>query len=298
MKVANAPCSWGILEFGMEGNAYEYAQVLDEMISCGFEGTELGDWGFFPTESQKLKKVLNSRQLALVGAFVPINFLNSHDREKGLHIALKTSRLLAEVDPQNARLVLSDDNGKDPIRTKNAGRIQKKHEMNSEQWDIFSCGVEQVARAVLEETGISTVFHHHCAGCIETPQEIELLLEKTDPELAGLCFDTGHYKFGGGNVLEGLKKHRNRIKHVHFKDFDPLISKKSHENEWNYFESIQNGIFCELGRGSIDFKAVLEQIEKHNLSDWIVVEQDVLPGMGTPKENANRNRRYLKSIGI
>jgi inosose dehydratase len=31
---------------------------------------------------------------------------------------------------------------------------------------------------------------------------------------------------------------------------------------------------------------------------WIVVEQDVLPGMGTPKESAQRNREYLKSIGL
>jgi inosose dehydratase len=33
-------------------------------------------------------------------------------------------------------------------------------------------------------------------------------------------------------------------------------------------------------------------------SSWGVVEQDVLPGMGTPKESAQRNRHYLKSIGL
>jgi inosose dehydratase len=282
----------------MEGNAYEFAQVLDEMASSRFEGTELGDWGFFPTEPQKLRRELNSRQLALVGAFVPINFLNSQDLQKGLAIALKISRLLAETDPKNARLILADDNGKNPTRTKNAGRIQKEHGMTFEQWDTFTSGVEYVAQTVRNETDIPVVFHHHCAGHIETPREIDYLLEKTDSKLIGLCFDTGHYKFGGGDVLDGLKKHRERIEHVHFKDFDPLISKKSRENEWDYFQSIQHGIFCELGKGSIDFKSIFRELKRYHICDWIVVEQDVLPGMGTPKENAIRNRKYLKFLII
>jgi inosose dehydratase len=30
---------------------------------------------------------------------------------------------------------------------------------------------------------------------------------------------------------------------------------------------------------------------------WGVVEQDVLPGMGKPKESAKRNREYIRSFG-
>jgi hypothetical protein len=33
-------------------------------------------------------------------------------------------------------------------------------------------------------------------------------------------------------------------------------------------------------------------------SGWTVVEQDVLPGLGGPKESVRRKRRYLKSLGI
>jgi len=38
----------------------------------------------------------------------------------------------------------------------------------------------------------------------------------TDPEVLGLCFDTGHYSFGGGNAVEGVRRHADRIWHVHF----------------------------------------------------------------------------------
>jgi hypothetical protein len=54
IKIANAPCSWGVLEFDLEGEAAGYAQVLDEMHITGYDGTELGDWGFMPTEATTL----------------------------------------------------------------------------------------------------------------------------------------------------------------------------------------------------------------------------------------------------
>ena len=42
IKIANAPCSWGVLEFDLEGEVAGYAQVLDEMRATGYDGTELG----------------------------------------------------------------------------------------------------------------------------------------------------------------------------------------------------------------------------------------------------------------
>ena len=39
IKVANAPCSWGVLEFELEGEADGYAQVLDEIVETGYQGT-------------------------------------------------------------------------------------------------------------------------------------------------------------------------------------------------------------------------------------------------------------------
>ena len=30
IKIANAPCSWGVLEFDLEGEVAQYAQVLQE----------------------------------------------------------------------------------------------------------------------------------------------------------------------------------------------------------------------------------------------------------------------------
>lgn len=298
MKVANAPCSWGVLEFGLEGKTAGYQTVLNEMKVTGYVGTELGDWGFMPTEPEELKEKLESNNLDLVGAFVPVNFIDTSKHELGAREALKVAALLSAVNPHEAKIVLADDNGKNPLRKNMAGRIQSEHGLKNSEWDTFSKGVEFVAKRVLEETGVESVFHHHCAGYVETPDEIENLMDRTDPDLIGLCFDTGHYAFGGGIPVQGLKKFSERINHIHFKDWDRSISEKSRKHEWDYFESVGNGIFCELGKGSIDFKSVLNELNNQNYNDWIVVEQDILPGMGSPKESAQRNREFLKSIGI
>lgn len=298
MKIANAPCSWGVLEFGLDGETDNYSKVLNEMKNTGYQGTELGDWGFMPTNPSHLKKELDDRSLNLVGAFVPVNFVNEKEHEQGINEALKIARLLQKVDPDNAKIVLSDDNGKSRDRTLFAGRIQSGHGLSASQWKTFATGVEKAAYRILNDTGLNSVFHHHCAGYVETPAEIEILLNLTNPDYVSLCFDTGHYAFGGGDPIEGLRNFSDRIDHVHFKDWDRSIFHETEMKNWDYFEAVENGIFCELGKGSINFGAVKNELHKQNYSDWIVVEQDILPGMGEPKESARRNREFLKSIGL
>ena len=298
IKIANAPCSWGILEFDLEGEVAGYAQVLDEIAETGYIGTELGDWGFMPTDPKQLREEIHSRGLTLLGAFVPVMLKDPDAHASGIEMALRTARLMVEAEGDTPFIVLADDNGKIPERTQNAGRILPAQSLTENEWKVFAEGAEKVARAVKKETGLRTVFHHHCAGYVESPIEVDVLMKSTDPTLLGLCFDTGHYRFGGGDPLLGLRTFKDRIWHVHFKDCQPEIAAKSRAEQWDYFTSVRNGIFCELGKGEIDFPLIKAELEKMGYDGWIVVEQDVLPGMGKPKESAQRNRSYLANIGL
>jgi len=298
IKVANAPCSWGVLEFELEGEPADYRQVLNEIVETGYQGTELGDWGFMPTHPAQLRTEIHSRGLILIGAFVPVKLNNTDAHSAGIKLAVHTARLLAEVEGDLALIVLADDNGKVLERTQNAGRILPQHGLNESEWRTFAEGAEKIAEAVKKESGLRTVFHHHCAGYIERPEEIDTLMRLTDPKQLGLCFDTGHYRFGGGDPVAGIQKYKDRVWHVHFKDCQPLIAERSHAEKWDYFTSVRNGIFCELGKGDIDFAQIKAGLEMTGYEGWIVVEQDVLPGMGRPKESARRNREYLTGIGL
>ncbi len=306
IRVANAPCSWGVLEFeGLAPVPVTAGQFLDEVAETGYEGTELGDWGFLPTDPAALREALEARGLVLVAAFVPIAFKEPAAHPPGREQALKVARLLAgAASPEwSPLLVLADDNGRDPVRTRHAGRITPALGLSPAEWRTFAHGVTEVARAVADETGLRTTFHHHCAGYVETPDEIARLLELLDPTLVGLTFDTGHYAYGSGcedgqAVLEGLHRFADRIWHVHFKDCQPEVAREARREGWDYFQAVRRGLFCELGQGCVDFAAVVRSLRERDYQGWIVVEQDVLPGMGTPKESARRNREFLRRIGV
>ena len=297
IQVANAPCSWGVIE-NVEGQRGAYARVLDEMQEAGYAGTELGDWGFMPTDPRALRRELESRKLKLLASWVTVHLHDSARLPANEADVLRTARQLAEVGGPDNLVVLGNDPYTDPLRTLAAGRILPDHGMSEAQWRTFTDGANRLARTVKRETGLRTVFHHHIGTWVETPEETARFLAMTDPEVLGLCFDTGHYSFGGGNAVEGVRRHADRIWHVHFKDHDPKVAAKSRREGWNAVKTIEQGVFCELGNGDVDFKAILGELGRLGYGGWIVVEQDVIPGMGNPKESAKRNREYLKRIGL
>ncbi len=301
LLVGNAPCSWGTLEFEQTGGEQiPFDRMLDELVEAGYTGTELGDWGYMPTDPAVLGHELDTRSLIMLGAFVPVALKDSSAHAAGVSNAVKTARLLAAVAGKPAPyLVLADNNGTDPVRTQRAGRIVESDGMSATEWKTFAAGADLIARAVREQTGLCTVFHHHCAGFVETPYEIETLLDLTDPAYLGLVFDTGHYVYGSGgdaDVAEGITSFGERVWYVHLKDCHPEVAHRARSAAWDYFTALRRGVFCELGKGAVDFSAILRILAARDYQGYVLVEQDVLPGMGAPRESAARNRDYLRSI--
>jgi inosose dehydratase len=287
-----------VLEFEAAATNAPAAQVLDEMSAAGYVGTELGDWGFLPTDPAALAAEVQRRALALVGAFVPIALAREEALDEGLDRAVRTATLLAGAAGNAAMVVLSDDNTTVPSRTARAGRVREEDGLTPAQWDAFAARAAQVATAVRAATGLRTVFHHHCGGYVETPHEIHALMSRTAPDLLGLCLDTGHLTYGGGNPVDTIARYRDRIWHVHFKDCEPQLARQAREQGWDYHTAVGRGIFCELGQGMVGFKHVLDALRVEYYAGWIVVEQDVLPGLGTPAASALRNREYLRRLGL
>jgi inosose dehydratase len=300
LRVGNAPCSWGTLEFdGVQGEQIAFDRMLDELAETGYTGTELGDWGYMPTDPFRLRAELQKRKLAMLGAFVPVALKDRSAHDAGIANALKTAGLLAELATEPPPfLVLADNNGSVAERTRSAGRITDAMGLTPAQWGAFADGVNRIALSVRNKTGLRTVFHHHCAGYVETPDEIARLLALTDPESVGLVFDTGHYAYGAGHfdVIQGIERFKDRIWYVHLKDCHPHVADQARTLRWDYFEALRHGLFCELGQGGVDFPALLHWLKRNGYEGYVLVEQDVLPGMGTPKESARRNREYLRAI--
>ena len=298
IQVANAPCSWGVLEFEGVTAPAGYAQVLDEIRDTDYAGTELGDWGFMPTAPMRLRAEVKARGLELVGAFVPVAFANAAAHDAGAVTAIRTAALMRDAGFPHAFIVLSDDNASVDARERNAGNIGPEHGLPDAGWMTFAAGVDKVASAVKMETGLRSVFHPHCGGYVETPDEIDRLMELTDHKRVGLVLDTGHIVYGGGDPSVVLHTHRDRVWHVHFKDCDMNVAAMARERGLGYLAAVRAQLFCELGTGVVDFQRITDALRSSRYEGWIVVEQDVFPGYGSPKESASRSREFLRGLGL
>jgi inosose dehydratase len=294
MKIGTAPVSWGIMEAEGWSGTQTFDTVLDEMAKAGYDGTELGPYGYFPTDPGRLNAELSSRGLKLVSAFVPIHLADSARHKSDFDEAMKVAKLLSSAG--SGLIVLADEmNGP---RMALAGRVEDQRDgMSSSQWSGAVGILNQVAHAC-RELGLLTAFHHHAGTLIETPVEIERLCSSTDPELLGLCLDTGHYVYGGGDPVAAIEKYSSRILHVHLKDVRPDVLQSVREDRVGFLDAVRRGVFCEIGDGAVDVPVIASKLSQWHYDDWLIVEQDVdasLPGVN-PFESAFRSRRYLREV--
>lgn len=296
IKIASAPVSWGIYEFEGIEPKFKYTQVLNEITDTGYTGIELGPYGYLPTNPDVLRNELGARGLQLLSAFVPVNLVDANAHEAGAQEALKVGRLLSALDAKY--IVLADDNGKVDELVKKAGQ-RTGSKLNADQWDVFATGVNAIAKRINDELGMQVVFHHHCAGYVETPDEVRELMNRAEPNLVGLCLDTGHWHYAGGDAVQCIQEYGERVRYLHFKDCSAEIAQKCREHKKDYFAAVAAGVFCPLGEGEVDFPGVIREAQAHGYEGWAIVEQDILTDdPDLPKRCSQANRDYLKSLGL
>jgi inosose dehydratase len=295
IHIANAPVSWGIYEFEGAEQKFTYAQVLDQIVETGYTGLELGPWGFLPTDSDVLRTELEQRNLKLLSSFVPVKLVDRDAHAAGEAHALQVGKLLADLGAPY--IVLADDNGSVPELVAQAGQ-RSGSMLTAQEWDVFAEGVNRIARRIHDDLGLKVVFHHHCAGYVETPEETRQLLDRADQDLVGLCLDTGHWHYAGGDAVQCIRDFGERVRYLHLKDCSAEIAARCRREKLDYFQATAAGVFCELGDGEVDFPTVIAEMEKLGYDGWAIVEQDVLTDdLAAPRQSAARNREYLRSIG-
>src|SRR5260370_7997406 len=107
MKGGSAPINWGIMEHVELPREYPYGRVLDEIRASGYAGTELGPYGFFPTDSAVLRSELAKRILTLCSAFADIELGNKAAHQEGMSFVSRSAKLISAAA---ARLLVPSDN--------------------------------------------------------------------------------------------------------------------------------------------------------------------------------------------
>jgi inosose dehydratase len=298
VRIGTAPISWGVCEIPGWGPQLPVDRVLDEMQAAGYEGTELGPWGFLPTDPDALAAALARRGLAMAGAFVPLVLKDAAAYPRCEAAVRETATLLRRLE---AGHILLADAG-DEARSRVAGRPDQTaaRGLTAQEWVGYTRRLEQLAQICRFDYGLVPCFHPHGGTYVENPTEIATLLERTDPHLLKLCLDTGHVAFGGGDPLELTRRFAARIGYVHLKDIDLPRLRALLEAGQTYVGAARQDVFVELGRGSLDLPVLFDALRDAGYEGWIIVEQDrVVGAQADTLSSARLSRGYLRErLGV
>ena len=166
-----------------------HEKMLDEMVEAGYTGSELGPYGFFPTDPKILQPQLEKRKLKLLASFVPVKMTDPEASAAVMDRIRKVGGLLSTL--KALFLVIADDQSNE--RNAFSGRTYDKDcpKLTAEQWKHIGKIVAD-AEKVANDFGLDLVFHPHVATYVETPEECEMFFDAASHTNVGLCLDTGH----------------------------------------------------------------------------------------------------------
>ncbi|MEM0908162.1 MAG: TIM barrel protein [Pseudomonadota bacterium] len=294
IEIGNAPCSWGV-EFSDDARNPHWTTVLEECASAGYGGIELGPIGYMPEDPAHLGDALSKNDLTLIGGVVFRPFHDAGAWTDVMDASVRTAKALSAHGAQH--LVLIDSIS--PRRAPTAGRAGEAEHMDLAEWTAFRDRIATIAKMGSEEYGLTVGIHAHAAGFMDFEPELERLLDEVDESILKICFDTGHHSYAGFDPVAFMQKNMSRISYVHFKDIDPKVKAETIANRTDFYEACGNGIFCNLGQGDVDFKAVRQVLMDAGFEGWCTVEQDCDPTLDVaPHDDAKANRQYLHAIGF
>lgn len=292
IRIGSAPDSWGVW-YADDPHQVPWRRFLDEVAEAGYRWIELGPHGYLPTDPGLLREETARRGLRVSAGTV---FTALH---RGPAVWDATWQHVAQVAELTRamgadRLVVipsfwRDDKTAEPVEDR---------ELTAGQWRHLATGMERLAREVREAYGLGIAVHPHADTHIDTEAHVERFLDATDPELVGLCLDTGHYAYCGGDSVKLIETYGERIGYLHLKQVDPDILADVIGRGTAFGPAVRQGVMCEPPRGVPALEPVLAAAQRLGVDLFAIVEQDMYPcAPDTPLPIARRTRAFLRSCG-
>lgn len=283
-KLGIAPIAWSNDDLPELGGETPLETCLSESRRAGFRGVETG--GKFPKEAAALHAVLSEHGLELASGWYSGTVLDSE--------------LPAEQDRAREQLTLFRELGATCIAYgETAGTIQNvrdaplrtRRRLTSEEIAVYGRKLTTFAEWCAE-VGVPLAFHHHMGTAIETEQDLDLLMKNTGPAVH-LLFDAGHMAFAGGDPLNVVSHHADRILHVHAKDVRRPVIDGLDRDRQSFLDAVLAGAFTVPGDGDLDYVRIVQGLFDRGYQGWFVVEAEQDPQLAPPYQYACTGHRTM-----
>ncbi|HEX4510152.1 MAG TPA: myo-inosose-2 dehydratase [Burkholderiaceae bacterium] len=291
VRIGINPISWSNDDLPALGGDTPLETALREGAEIGYVGFELGNK--FPKEPDALAAKLAEFGVACVSGWY------SGELAEG--------KLDDEITRCVAHMTKLQRNGcKVVVYGEVAGSIQGRIDTplarrprftRDEQWQAYAQRLNAFGLHLQATYGITLAYHHHMGAYVEAPEDIDRLMAETDPAFVGLLFDTGHAWYGGATDPAALlRKHVQRVVHVHCKDVRPQVIAQARNEGWSFLQGVLAGTFTVPGDGVIDFDRVLTVLRQAGYEGWLVVEAEQDPAVAPSYEFAQKGYETLKRL--
>lgn len=294
IRIATAPCSWGIWYADGTPSGTPWELFLDQAAEAGYQALELGPDGYLPTDEAQLREELEKRGLSVCAGTACYAFDTG---ASFAHFRPRVEALCKRLNVLGAKYLVTMDES-------DVGRFsEKKQSLTAQQWDSFLKKIREMGDYTRGEFGIDVVYHPHVKTMIEYEDEIERLMDFTGLDL---CFDTGHHSYANGNGKQGepsapqfMRRYAGRIAYLHFKQVDGAVFRRVMDEHLDADTAFDINVMCDLPDGIIDFTEIRRVLTDIEFSGIAVVESDMPRATNAQAfASAKRNLEYLRQIEI
>ncbi|MGY1644246.1 sugar phosphate isomerase/epimerase family protein [Geodermatophilus sp. SYSU D00703] len=234
--------------------------AVRDIAAAGYEGLEVfdGNLAAYADRPGVLRDQLDAVGVELISVYTGANFIYGDALPDEMHRIRMACELASSFGA--SRLVVG-------------GGARRASGTTEDDYDRLGNALDAVAELAAEH-GLESTYHPHLGTIVESPDELERLMERSH---IGFCPDTAHLAAGGGDPAALIRRHADRLAHVHLKDI-----------------ALEDGRFLPLGAGDLDLTDIVRAVLETGYDSWLVVELDAYDG--DPREAADVSRDHLQGI--
>jgi inosose dehydratase len=315
MAIGIQPTCWTNDDFPEIGNETPYQVILEQTREAGYEGGSTGH--NYPTHLPSLLRSLenpnmsaetpatssdNIKPLRIASTWFGTSFTTGVNFDVAVTAFKQQIEFLKAVKAKDV-VVAELANAVNQVRSKSV--LDDRPILNTPEWYLLATSLN-IAGEIAQKEGMQLSYHPHVGTGVMTIDEADRLLASTKEKYVGLCLDTAHLLYGGAtratkatkdDVVEFAKRHKHRIKHVHLKNVRKSVLPVARENNYSFYQAIQEGIFTVPGdtEGELDLDRILEVLQSVSYNGWLVVEAEQNPLHADPLQCAHTAREYIRS---
>lgn len=282
LRIGTAPVNWNNNDLAGWRPLVPFPRILDEMRDAGYVATE---WdASFGSDVEDLKRECAARSMSFTGAYRWLDFVDDGAFQRDLAAVEPSLATLQAIGAEH--LIVADTLR--PHRVAMAGSVPEDGSASLTDADYARLGANLARLAnVASAFGLNPHYHNHVGSYIETPTELATLLPLLADAGVDLCFDTGHYAFGGGDSLAFLQEHHRSIGYLHLKDVDPVVLAMARSHRWSFLDSLRSYVFSPIGAGNARIAEVIDLLMTIEFQHYVTIEQDTCRDDSTTNARAN-----------